>query len=284
MEEGRSPNMKRKAESVPKAYNNAKFLNSPPARSIRILSEFLEPLDRFRKKEIKDTIVCFGSARVIPKTNAQKKLKKIRAKLRKKNKLNSNDKLLLHDAEIDLFMSQYYEAAYRLTFMLTKWSKNVNAKRHFVICSGGGPGIMEAANRGALRAGGKSIGLNISLPFEQKSNPYISEGLDFKFHYFFMRKFWFIYLAKALIMFPGGFGTLDELMEVLTLIQTRKVRKPLPIVLYGREYWEQVLNFKTMVKYRTISKKDLNIFRFADSPEEAFKYLKLELSKTEHNK
>ena len=176
-------------------------------------------------------------------------------------------------------MSGYYEDAAKLTYALTNWSKQLNSQRHFVICSGGGPGIMEAANKGAVKAGGKSIGLNISLAFEQVSNKYITKNLGFEFHYFFMRKFWFLYLAKAFILFPGGFGTFDELFEVLTLLQTRKVKKALPIVLYGRKYWNEILNFDSLVKHNTISKDDLRLFRFADTPEEAFTYLKKELGK-----
>ena len=168
-------------------------------------------------------------------------------------------------------MSIYYEDAVKLTSMLVKWSKKLSKEHQFAICSGGGPGIMEAANRGAAQARGKSVGLNISLPFEQSSNPFISKNLGFEFHYFFMRKFWFVYLAKAMIMFPGGFGTLDELMEVLTLLQTKKVTKPLPIVLYGSKYWNEIINFDSMMKYQTISLRDRHLFRFADTPEEAFK-------------
>jgi len=270
--------MERETRKPPKAYNNLDFLNSPQARTIRILSEFLEPMDRFHREGIRDTIVFFGSARVISRNVAKKRLDAIRKRLLKVKNITKSDKQRLEDAKIDLYMSSYYEDAAKLTHMLTKWAKSINSSRHFVVCSGGGPGIMEAANKGALLAGGKSIGLNISLPFEQKSNDFISKNLCFEFHYFFMRKFWFVYLAKALIIFPGGFGTLDELMEVVTLIQTKKVIKSLPVVLYGRKYWEEVLNFKALVKYRTISKSDLKLFKFADTPEEAFEYLKDRLS------
>jgi uncharacterized protein (TIGR00730 family) len=175
-------------------------------------------------------------------------------------------------------MSRYYEDAVVLASKLTQWSQTFDGHRHFVVCSGGGPGIMEAANKGAKLAGGKSIGMNISLPFEQESNPYVTKKLSFEFHYFFMRKFWFVYLAKALVMFPGGFGTLDELIEVLTLVQTEKVKKALPIVLYGRKYWKEVLNFDAMVKHKTISQKDLRFIQFADTPEEAFEYLRKRLT------
>ena len=271
--------MKTKYKSAPKAYNNSKFLTSPAARTIRIVSEFLEPMDRFRREGVRDTIVVFGSARTLPKKTAQKNLKAIQSKLLKTKRLTNPDKIKLHAALADVEMSSYYEDAVTLTSKLTRWVRHQDGKRRFVVCSGGGPGIMEAANKGAILAGGKSIGLNISLPMEQGSNPYISKNLGFEFHYFFMRKFWFVYLAKAMIMFPGGFGTLDELMEVMTLLQTKKVTKPLPIVLYGSAYWNKILNFDAMVRFRTISKKDLKLFRFANTPEEAFQYLKSKLTK-----
>ena len=179
----------------------------------------------------------------------------------------------------DLEMSAYYEDASEVAYLLMKWSNTLSKDRQLAICSGGGPGIMEAANKGAIRGGGRSIGLNISLPFEQETNPYISTNLDFEFHYFFMRKFWFLYPAKGLLMFPGGFGTLDELMEVLTLVQTKKVTKPMPIILYGREYWNRMLNFKEMVRMGVISQSDLKIFRFADTPREAFTLMREQLLK-----
>src|ERR1041385_1498432 len=204
--------MKTRNTHPPKAYENKLFLQSPNARTLRILSEFLEPITRFRKEGIKDTIVIFGSARVLPRKIAYERLKQIRIALKKAKRYSRINKQKLYDAGIDYQMSAYYEDAAKLTRMLTKWSKGLNNERHFVICSGGGPGIMEAANKGAFTAGGKSIGLNITLPMEKGSNPYISKNLCFYFHYFFMRKFWFVYLAKALIMFPGGFGTLDEFM------------------------------------------------------------------------
>lgn len=271
--------MNKTTPSPPKAYRNMEFLNSPEARPIRIITEFLEPLKRFRQEGIKDTIVFFGSARILPLPVTKKKLVEIHKKITKSKKSDKKLQQQLHEAEISCEMSGYYEDAVKLTSMLTRWSKSLDNVRRFVVCSGGGPGIMEAANKGALKAGGPSIGLNISLPFEQGSNPYISPKLSFEFHYFFMRKFWFVYLAKALVMFPGGFGTLDELMEVLTLIQTRKVKKKLPIILYGRKYWEEVLNFDAMVKYKVISKEDMKLFIFADTPEEAFLYLKKNLIK-----
>jgi uncharacterized protein (TIGR00730 family) len=223
------------------AYMNEEFLKTQEARSVRLLSEYLEPLSHFRKQKIQDTIVFFGSAR-------------IRAE--------------------DL-LGRYYEEARELAHKLTTWSESREGSGHrYVICSGGGPGIMEAANRGASEANGKTIGLNIGLPFEQQPNPYITEDLNFQFHYFFMRKFWFAYLAKALVVFPGGFGTMDELFEILTLVQTGKLKKKIQIILYGTEFWREVVNFDALVKYGTISEKDLGLFHFADDAETAFEMLK----------
>jgi uncharacterized protein (TIGR00730 family) len=225
----------------PVAYMNDQFLNSPDARALRILSEFLEPLAHFRREKIRDTVVFFGSARIREEGP----------------------------------MSRYYEDARTLARLLTEWSGQFDSNQHrFVICSGGGPGIMEAANRGAHEGGGKTVGLNIGLPFEQFPNPYITPELSFEFHYFFMRKFWFSYLAKALVVFPGGFGTLDEMMEVLTLVQTQKLAKKMAIVVYGSAYWNEVINFQALVKHGTISAEDLNLFQFADDPETAFELLK----------
>src|SRR5258708_29383512 len=222
------------------AYKNDEFLDSPAARSLRILSEYLEPLDHFRRERIRDTIVFFGSARI---------------------------------AE-DGPLGKYYRDARELARRLTEWSDGfVNIARRFVVCSGGGPGIMEAANRGASDAKGKTIGLNIGLPFEQLPNPYITPELSFEFHYFFMRKFWFAYLSKALVVFPGGFGTMDEMMEVLTLAQTRKLAKKILIVLYGSEFWKEVINFDALVKHGMIAQEDLDLFQYADDPESAVKIL-----------
>ena len=225
----------------PVAYLNQKFLNSPDARALRILSEFLEPLAHFRREKVRDTVVFFGSAR------------------------------LREDGPL----SQYYADARTLAKLLTEWSDQfTNNTYRFVVCSGGGPGIMEAANRGAFEANGKTIGLNIGLPFEQFPNPYITPELSFEFHYFFMRKFWFAYLAKALVVFPGGFGTLDEMMELLTLTQTQKLAKQMTIVLYGSAYWKEIVNFDALVKYGMISPEDLNLFQFADDPQAAFEILR----------
>jgi uncharacterized protein (TIGR00730 family) len=263
-----------------KAYKNAEFLNSPAAREIRILSEFLEPASRFRSQGIHNTIVVFGSARVSSMASARKKLRVVQAEVARKGLKGKSVEVELEKALHSVEMSRYYEDAVQLTSMLTRWSSTLRKERQFVICSGGGPGIMEAANKGAYLAGGRSIGLNITLPFEQKSNKYVSKELSFEFHYFFMRKFWFVYFAKALVMFPGGFGTFDELFEVMTLVQTQKVVKPMPVLLYGPEYWNEVLNFGAMVKHNTISRKDRELFKFADTPKEAFSYLKNALTKT----
>ncbi len=264
---------------APKAYKNLEFLNSPDARAIRILSEFLEPLHRFRKLGIRDTIVFFGSARMLPKKEALQNFEKAKDKLENTKRISHKIKANYEAARIDLEMSEYYEDAVELSRLLTKWSNQLREKNRLVICSGGGPGIMEAANKGAHLAKGKSVGLNISLPFEQNPNPYVSDELNFEFHYFFMRKFWFVYLAKAFVMFPGGFGTLDELMEVLTLLQTKKIKKKVSVVLYGRKYWENILNFTAMVQYRVISPEDLSLFVYKDTPQEAFEYLVRELRK-----
>lgn len=269
-------NNRKKAD---RAYASVEFLHSPEARTIRILSEFLEPLRRFQKHRIKDTVVFFGSAQIRSPRDARKSFGAVSKKANKTITKRGQFKKSLEVAKIQLEMSRYYDDAFKLAYMLTSWSKSLNSQKRFVICSGGGPGIMEAANRGALSAGGESIGLNITLPFEQTSNPYISPDLEFQFHYFFMRKFWFVYLAMALVIFPGGFGTLDELFEVLTLLQTNKVSKKLVVVVYGRKYWNAVLNFRAMVRYQTISSKDLSLFKVVDSPEEAFEYLKEKLMK-----
>jgi len=236
-----------------KTYKNLDFLTSRDAREIRILSEYVEPRSRFRHYRITDTVVFFGSARA-PAPGAPGA---------------APDRL-----------TPYYEAARRLAFLLTQWSKGLGLpSKRFIVCSGGGPGIMEAANRGASEAAGISIGLGISLPLEASANPYITRELGFEFHYFFTRKFWFVYLAKALVVFPGGFGTFDELFELLTLLQTRKLDRRLPIVLYGREFWEQVVRFEALVEWGVISPEDLGLFHFVSSPEEAFEYLRGELTR-----
>ena len=233
-------------EHLPLAYRNSEFLDSAEGRSLRILSEYLYPLGHFRKERVRDTVVFFGSARLMEMGP----------------------------------MGRYYNEARELARRLTVWSESLhNPTRRFVVCSGGGPGIMEAANRGACDAGGKTVGLNIGLPFEQRPNPFVTPELNFEFHYFFMRKFWFAYLAKALVVFPGGFGTLDELTEILTLVQTQKLMKRMVVVLYGTSFWKEVLNFDALVRHGMIAPDDVNLFQFADDVDTAFQELEAGLTK-----
>ncbi len=272
--------MNKKLAKAKKAYKNMDFINSGDARVIRILSELLEPMQRFRKQKIDDTIVFFGSARTKSPADAQKHLAKTKKRIAESNnKIDKNLQNELKIAQNQVSLSRYYLDATKLAKRLTEWSKSLNSNSHFIVCSGGGYGMMEAANKGATEAGGKSIGLNISIPMEQYPNEYITPELNFEFHYFFMRKFWFVYLAKALVIFPGGFGTLDELFEVLTLIQTKKLTKTLPIVIYGSAYWDQIINLDAMVQYGTISKEDLDLLKFCDTVDEAYTYLTKELTK-----
>jgi uncharacterized protein (TIGR00730 family) len=237
----------------------------------------LEPLSRFRYHEIADTIVFFGSSRIRSSDSVHKdieKFKKLSSRARQKNHRT------LAKLKVELDMAHYYDDALVLSRKLTEWSKSLEkGQRRFTVCTGGSGGIMEAANRGAREANGLSIGLNISLPLEEAANPYITPDLRFEFHYFFMRKFWFVYLAKALIIFPGGFGTLDELFEVLTLIQTKKTRKQMPVVVYGTDYWNEVINFDALVRRGSIEAKDLNLIHFSNDPQETFSYLSRTLSK-----
>jgi len=259
---------KPKNPDVPKAYRNERFLSSPDAREIRILSEYMEPRARFRDQNVSDVIVFFGSARMLPRDVAEVRLDEAKAA--------GGDTAA---AERALNMSEYYEAARELAGRLTTWSKGLEGtSRRFLICTGGGPGIMEAANRGASEAGGINIGFNISLPHEQIDNPYITRELNFQFHYFFMRKFWFIYLAKALVVFPGGFGTLDEFFETLTLLQTQKLSKRLPIVLFGKSFWDEVVDFDALVRHGTIAAEDLELFFATDSLDDAFEHIVRELN------
>lgn len=263
-----------------KAYKNLEFINSHDARIIRIIAEYLEPMQRFSNQDVCDTIVFFGSARTKNLAEAKKALQAVEERHKEVSAEKNSPDLEeeLEYARNQVFISRYYEDAVELAKRLTLWSKSLNSSHRFVICSGGGPGMMEAANKGAIEGGGKSIGLNISLPMEQFSNPYITPELNFEFHYFFMRKFYLIYLAKALVIFPGGFGTLDELFEVLTLIQTEKIMKKVPIIVYGSEYWNQVMNIEVMVRYGTISREDLDLIHFCDSVDSAFEYLKQKLT------
>ncbi len=260
------------------AYQNEPFLNSPDGRILRLLSEYSEPLSRFRREQIQDTVVFFGSARIHSRDNAKNRLTEVRENGDQGFAAQQANDIKRAEAAVD--MARYYEDARRLAFLLTEWSTQIPAKRHrFVVTTGGGPGIMEAANLGAHEAGGKTIGLNINLPLEQNPNPSITPSLNFEFHYFFMRKFWFAYLAKALVIFPGGFGTLDELFEILTLAQTEKLAKKIVVVIYGSDYWKKIVNFEAMVEAGVISPPDLELFKMSDSPEESFEFLKDGLTK-----
>jgi uncharacterized protein (TIGR00730 family) len=233
-------------EHLPLAYRNREFLDGPEGRSLRILSEYLYPLSHFRRERVHDTVVFFGSARLMEMGP----------------------------------LGRYYNEARELARRLTAWSDGLpDSDRRFVVCSGGGPGIMEAANRGASDAKGKTVGLNIGLPFEQRPNPFVTPELSFEFHYFFMRKFWFSYLAKALVVFPGGFGTMDEMMEILTLMQTQKLMKRMVVLLYGTTFWKEIINFDALVRHGMIAADDLNLFEFADDVDTAFKILETGLTK-----
>jgi uncharacterized protein (TIGR00730 family) len=260
----------------PLAYLNPEFLESSEGRPVRILSEYLEPLRRFKEERIQDTVVFFGSARVDSHERAERTFRTLKA--RGDRDADEQYETELKKCHKALEWARYYEEARELARLLTSWSMSLQSENHrFVVTSGGGPGIMEAANRGAREAGGKTIGLNIRLPFEQDANPYISDRLHFEFHYFFMRKFWFAYLAKALVIFPGGFGTCDELFEILTLSQTDKLSKKIEVILYGRMFWDAVLNFKPMAEWGAIAEKDLELFHYADTPSEAFERLRAHL-------
>ncbi len=272
-------------EQAPLAYENEAFLDSPDARILRILAEYQEPMARFRRERIQDTVVFFGSARFAALDVAEQATELLAntgsADLAPPDEQpaapgdpDASD-LKRRRAQTAVEMARYYEDARRLAHMLTAWARRLPGRRHrFVVTSGGGPGIMEAANRGAFEAGGKTIGLNIALPFEQRPNPYVTPALNFQFHYFFMRKFWFAYLAKALVVFPGGFGTLDEMFELLTLAQTQKLAKKMTIIIYGSEYWKGVIDLDLLAEKGAIALKDRDLFRFADTPQAAFDLLR----------
>jgi len=275
-------------DRAPLAYENPAFLNSADGRIIRILAEYTEPLARFRRERIQDTVVFFGSARFNGREEADRALELLNNTGSVAPAPQSEQPASIPEiaegtaselgrrrAVAAVEMARYYEDARRLAHMVTSWAITIPSSRHrFVVTSGGGPGIMEAANRGAHEAGGKTIGLNIKLPFEQRPNPYITPALNFEFHYFFMRKLWFAYLAKALVIFPGGFGTIDEMFEVLTLAQTQKLAKKITVVIYGSEYWKKVFNLQALVDTGAISPSDVDLFQFADTPEQAFEMLK----------
>ena len=250
-----------------KAYQDPGFLNSKDARALRILWEYLEPKSHFVHHKVDDTIVFMGSARIKSREAAEEMLRKAKGEKDRER------------AQTALKMSAYYEAARELATRLTRWSKELDrVERRFVVCTGGGPGIMEAANRGAAEAKGMNVGLTISLPAEEFDNPYVTRELAFHFHYFFMRKFWFSYLAKAVIVFPGGYGTLDELFELLTLVQTRKMKKPMPIVLFGTEYWREVIDFDALARHGTIDAKDIELVYRTDSVDDAYDWIVAQLA------
>ena len=261
----------------PLAYLDPVFLDSEEARPLRILAEYLEPLGRFKAQNIQDTVVFFGSARIRSRADAEEALQNLGAGRRSPADVEHASHFARGQKALE--WSRYYEEARELARLLTEWTLTLDtAHLRFVVTSGGGPGIMEAANRGAKEAGGKTIGLNIHLPFEQGANPYISDGLHFEFHYFFMRKFWFAYLAKALVIFPGGFGTLDELFEILTLMQTSKLAKQIQVILYGTDYWDRILNLEPMAEWGAIAATDLALLQRADTPRDAFELLKTHLA------
>src|SRR5579863_2663420 len=267
---------------APKApHEDPVFLESTPARPLRIMAEYINPLAQLKREGIGDTIVIFGSARIHSREDALARLEHLKKlKAGKSAKAKESHREALRSAKSALEMSRYYEEARALSHKITTWAMSLGPRpRRFVICSGGGPGIMEAANRGAYEAGGKSIGLSIELPHEQFANPYISPELSFNFHYFFMRKLWFAQIAKALIVFPGGFGTLDELWEMMTLSQTGKMPKHTIIIIYGRKYWNEVLKLKNMVRWGTISQADFDNLQYADSVDEAFDKIRMGLEK-----
>jgi uncharacterized protein (TIGR00730 family) len=283
-------------ESAPLAYQNQDFLNSPDGRVFRMMAEYQEPMARFRRERVQDTVVFFGSARFRALDVASHELELLantgsaalapaEEQPARKEEVErgeaSEQKLRLAEAAVE--MARYYEDARTLAGMVSKWAMTLPGRRHrYVITSGGGPGIMEAANRGAYEAGAKTIGLNIKLPFEQVPNPYITPDLNFEFHYFFMRKFWFAYLAKALVVFPGGFGTLDEMFELLTLAQTQKLAKKITVLIYGSSYWKGVINLELLADKGAIARKDMELFQFVDTPEEAFELLKAGLMEDLH--
>jgi hypothetical protein len=259
-----------------KAYENTDFLDSRDGRVMRIMAEYLEPQKRLRDAGIEDTIVFFGSARTLPREKAEARLAELRA-------APATPQRDIEQAERAVEMSQYYEAAREISYRLTKWAAAMARSQgdpghRFSVVTGGGPGIMEAANRGAAEAGGSTLGMNISLPFEQYPNDYITDGLAFTFHYFFMRKFWLVYMAKAAVVMPGGFGTLDEFMEILTLVQTGKMRRKLPLLLFGSKYWRNITHFEPMADYGTINMEDLTLFHVTDSVDEACAWLQRQLA------
>src|SRR3984957_8210199 len=255
------------------AYQDPVFMESRPARPLRILAEYIDPLNRLRLANVADTIVMFGSARIQPRDKALTALKKVQKAARGRPSGPGASKLI--PARSIVGMSRYYEEARELSHRITSWSTTLGSNpKRFLICSGGGPGIMEAANRGAAEAGGYSVGLSIQLPHELRPNPYVSRELNFFFPFFFMRKLWFAQMAKALIVFPGGFGTMDELFEMLTLLQTGKLSSHHMILIYGRKYWDKVFNWRHMLRYGTINEREYKLLQFSDNVDEAFRQIR----------
>lgn len=264
----------KKKQRVQKAYDNMDFIHSPDGRTLRLLAEYLYPEQYFRKHQVRNTIVFYGSARTMSLEKYNSELARLNNMLLKAADADKRGiEEMIEDHKKLEFTSKIYSEAVTLAEMMAKWSSELPPEKRFYISTGGGPGMMEAANRGAFQANQPSIGLNISLPFEQEPNMFIADELNFEFHYFFMRKFWFSYLAKAMVALPGGFGTLDELFEILTLKQTLKITRPLPIVLYSEEFWKNTVNFDYLLEHKMIKREDFDLFHYANSPQEAFEYL-----------
>ena len=268
-----------RSDHPPVPYLNPEFLKSQEARLIRILSEYIEPAARLRRHRIRDTIVFFGSARSMPPETAAAEVDQVREEIKRVGQPTPEMQAQLNRAEQAAKLARYYNDAMELARRVTEWSKSLTSSHHFIVCSGGSRGMMEAANRGASMARGQTIGLNIQLPMEQEVNQYVSRELIFNFHYFFMRKFWFVYPAKALVVFPGGFGTMDELFEVLKLIQTKKPNKSMPVILFGAEFWDDIIDFEALVRWGVVSAQDLEILHKTDSVDDAFDYLTGKLEK-----
>ena len=251
------------------AHENKAFMNSSQGRQVRILSEFIAPDVNFENAKVRHTMVFFGSARILP----QDVLEEQRATL---NPSKVEDIAKLAKLARLEPLCRYYDDSRELARRLSVWGKS--RPERYSICTGGGPGIMEAGNRGAFDARSPNIGLNIQLPFEQHPNPYISPELNLQFRYFFIRKFWFLFKARCLVGFPGGWGTLDELFETLTLIQTKKI-EPIPVLIFGSEYWKKLVNWEYLVEVGMIDEADMKLFHFSDSVDEAFQWLVSEMEK-----
>lgn len=267
-----SPEEGKKRPPPQRAYLNQEFMSSPQARTIRVMTELTEPHLRFKKYNVRNTVVMFGSARTLPLEQARAQYDEVKALVARGECSGAECSARLRIAEMNLRSAPYYEACRELAFEMTKWSLTLPEWQRFLVCSGGGPGIMEAANRGAFDVGCKSIGLNIKLPAEQQPNPFITPELCFQFKYFALRKFHFILRAAAVVLFPGGFGTLDEMFETLTLRQTHRMQ-PVPIILYGRDYWSKVLDFRYLADCGVIADRHLDLFTYAETPEDAWQQI-----------